>query len=325
MQSRTACLTVWNYTHDPSSVPFDDEVIRYAVWQREKCPDTGKQHLQMYAEAAKPLTLKQWKRAVGDEKAHVEKRRGTREQAIEYCKKKESRDEETFHEFGEFRVAQGRRSDLDAKKERMAVILSAMLKYPTINCFVMSDDYREHAIEYVMNERVLQQLWWNERTNEAKKRKREWWQDKPLYVWQQEVVDLCRGPPDDRYILWLWSPEGNRGKSRVCEYLRVFFDAIELGGKADGCRFAYNGEPIVIFDISASQQEYCSGLYPLAEQLKNGCVFSSKYMSAEKVFVPPHVVFMANFSAPRDAWKEDRVIELRVPASDSDRCIKTVF
>lgn len=325
MQSRNACLTLWNFVDDPSSIPFDEEVIRYAVWQREKCPETGKSHIQMYAEATKMLTLRQWKAAVGDDSAHVEKRRGTRDQAIAYCKKIESRDEEAPHEFGELKTAQGRRSDLDVKKERIAVILSAMLKYPTIKAFLHSDEYPELAIDYHLYKATLTDMYTVEKNRVARKRKHEWWQARPLYKWQQQVVDLCAdSEPDDRHILWLWSPEGNRGKSRVSDFLCNFHDAIEIGGKADACRYAYNGEPIVIFDISASQQDYVSALYSVAEQLKNGRVFSSKYMSVEKEFVPPHVLFISNSPVPEGAWKANRAIELRVPVRDDLFCVSRI-
>lgn len=321
MSMRNACLTVWAHTEKPSAVPIDDEVIRYAVWQREKCPDTGKQHLQMYAEAYKPLTLKQWKAAVGDSTAHVEKRRGTREEAVAYCRKDESRDEEAPHEFGECRTNQGRRSDIEEKEKRIAVTLSAMLKYATLDLFLHSDDYPPHAIFYTMNKATLEVLWQAEQNRVARQRKAQWWQDKPLYQWQQQVVDLCvDSEADDRHILWLYSPEGNRGKSRVCDFLCTFHGAIEIGGKADACRFFYTGQPIVIFDISASQQEYVSALFAVAEQLKNGRVFSSKYVSVVKEFVPPHVLFIANFPVPEGAWKENRAIELRVPVRDHLYC-----
>lgn len=325
MQSRNACLTLWKYVDEPGNVPIDDEVIRYAVWQREKCPETGKLHIQMYAESFKNLTLKQWKSAVGDETAHVERRRGTREQAIAYCKKDESRDEEAPHEFGELKTAQGRRTDLEVKKERIAVILSAMLKYPTIKAFLHSDDYPELAIDYHLYKSTVTEMYTVERNRAARKRKADWWSERPLYKWQQQVVDLCvNSEVDDRHILWLYSPEGNRGKSRVSDFLCNFHDAIEIGGKADACRYAYNGEPIVIFDISASQQDYVSALYSVAEQLKNGRVFSSKYMSVEKEFIPPHVLFISNSCVPDGAWKENRVIELRVPVRDDLYCTTRV-
>lgn len=319
MAMRNACITAWKFVEEPDKVPFDDSVIQFAVWQREKCPETGRRHLQMYAEAKKPLTLNQWKASIGDATAHIEKRRGTRDEAVRYCQKPESRDEDSFHTFGQ-PVRQGQRRDVEEREKRIAVTLSAMLEYSSVQAFLDSDDYAEHEIFYNLNEALLNGMYSKRRSIEARKRKFEWWEKNPLYKWQQEVVNICEAPADDRRILWLWSAQGNRGKSRVAEYLRVHHGAIELGGKADACRFAYDGQPIVIFDISASQQDYVQALYGVAEQLKNGCVFSSKYVSVSKIFDPPHVLFISNFAPPLDAWKEARVIELQVPPENS-QCI----
>lgn len=61
--------------------------IRYFVYQLEKCPTTGKTHIQGYVEFYKKLRLHQVKDRLGDPTLHLEKRRGTRQQARDYsCK-----------------------------------------------------------------------------------------------------------------------------------------------------------------------------------------------------------------------------------------------
>lgn len=80
--------------------------LRYAVGQAELCPETSKRHWQVYVEFKKPVKgvtcrkifstlrgdsgqLRQ--RELEPEQIHWERRRGSREQAREYCKKQESR------------------------------------------------------------------------------------------------------------------------------------------------------------------------------------------------------------------------------------------
>lgn len=65
--------------------------LKFAVWQLESCPDTGRLHLQGYAELESPMRLAAFKRRLGDDRAHVEERRGSSAQAIAYCEKPESR------------------------------------------------------------------------------------------------------------------------------------------------------------------------------------------------------------------------------------------
>ncbi len=84
----------WCYTwHDPKTERISwEEVghVRMAVWQLEKAPTTGKLHHQGYVEFAKPTRMGVLQRAMKG--VHVEMRRGTREQAIKYCQKEESRE-----------------------------------------------------------------------------------------------------------------------------------------------------------------------------------------------------------------------------------------
>lgn len=86
--------------------------VRYAVWQLERCPQTQRPHIQGYIEFNSPLRISAVKRIVGDA-AHLEQRRGTREQAREYCQKEDSRAAGPW-ECGDFdTVKPGRRTDLD--------------------------------------------------------------------------------------------------------------------------------------------------------------------------------------------------------------------
>lgn len=61
---------------------------RFVVWQREKGAE-GTEHLQGYIELHAPIRLSamvEWLRG-----AHFEPRRGTRDQARDYCMKEDSR------------------------------------------------------------------------------------------------------------------------------------------------------------------------------------------------------------------------------------------
>lgn len=73
----------------------------YIVFQRERCPTTGRDHWQGYAECTTKLKLCTIKRRLGDPAIHVERRKGTPEEASDYCKKDESRAESyDFFEAG---------------------------------------------------------------------------------------------------------------------------------------------------------------------------------------------------------------------------------
>lgn len=100
----------WTYFGDNLEIEEDDD-IKYCVFQKEKCPDTGRMHFQGYVELTKPMRIGAVQELLNIKNAHLEKRRGNRDQARDYCMKEESRVEGPW-EIGEFGKGQGKRTDL---------------------------------------------------------------------------------------------------------------------------------------------------------------------------------------------------------------------
>lgn len=91
--------------------------LRYFICQREVCPETSRIHWQAYGEFNSPVKWTAVFSAIrvrrGDQRfvelrrgeVHVERRRGRRDQARDYCRKQESRDprqDSGPFEFGTF-------------------------------------------------------------------------------------------------------------------------------------------------------------------------------------------------------------------------------
>lgn len=97
----------------------EDSRVKYCIWQLERCPESGRLHLQGYIELSRALRLGGIKQILGTT-VHIEPRRGNRNQARDYCRKEESRIAGPF-EYGNFGEAnqQGKRSDLLAIRERL--------------------------------------------------------------------------------------------------------------------------------------------------------------------------------------------------------------
>ncbi len=136
---------------------------------------------------------------------------------------------------------------------------------------------------------------------------------KTLYVWQQEIIDMCFGVADERTIYWYWSSVGNTGKTALCKHMCLKMDAIVVGGKAKDAFYAIGERKkagktaeIVLFNIPRSSKNHIS--YPALEGIKDGLFFSAKYESGNVLTNPPHVIVFAN-SAPdlamlsEDRWK----------------------
>jgi len=127
----------WCFTLNNPEAPLnlqpcvDNGDIIYAIYQLEEGSNTGQLHYQGYIEGARRYRLTQVKRLHPDlERAHFEPRRGSRQEAREYCDKEESRcTSQTLEslnraswniqqEVGTWRTTcQGARRDLDLVKQ----------------------------------------------------------------------------------------------------------------------------------------------------------------------------------------------------------------
>lgn len=85
-------MTAWVFTlHKPVSVRECAEWpnVRYIVWQHERAPRSGADHLQGYVVFNSPMCFESLKAI--DKRIHWEPRYGTHAQARDYCKKEYTR------------------------------------------------------------------------------------------------------------------------------------------------------------------------------------------------------------------------------------------
>lgn len=114
------------------------------------------------------------------------------------------------------------------------------------------------------------------------------------FEWQQHIIEFVTRPADNRTVHWVYDEDGGNGKSDLSNYLISHNNAFLVdSGKSSDIAFAYDNQPIVIFDLSRDTQEYCP--YRVMEAFKNGRIFSPKYHSILKTFKPPHVIVFANY------------------------------
>ena len=67
---------------------IENEQCKYWVWGREKCPETNREHYQGFIIFKRTHRVPNAKRILGcGDGVHLEARKGSRDQAMEYCKK----------------------------------------------------------------------------------------------------------------------------------------------------------------------------------------------------------------------------------------------
>ncbi len=102
-----------NVAHEDLISGTEAALLEYAVWQLERAPTTGRLHYQGYVEFTKRVRISACHKLITE--CHFETRRGTAQQARDYCMKDDSRVEGPW-ELGTFVPqddrGQGKRSDL---------------------------------------------------------------------------------------------------------------------------------------------------------------------------------------------------------------------
>lgn len=130
--------------------------------------------------------------------------------------------------------------------------------------------------------------------------------------WQKSVLDICDSDNEPRTIHWYWESKGNVGKSFLCKYIVIKYDAIICDGKKENIfnqvltyMNTKNKEPkIVICDIPRESLHFLN--YAVIEQLKNGLIYSGKYEGGTCIFDHPHVIILCNEEPAKEKLSKDR-------------------
>lgn len=125
--SRSYCITFFK----KPTIELCDK-IRYVIHGEEVCPTTGKIHWQSYVELFKPQRMTGIKKIFSDTSIHCETRKGTRDQARDYCKK-----DGKWIEYGKWIKGQGHRTDLESIVQELKEgkkLSELMLDQPAIYC-----------------------------------------------------------------------------------------------------------------------------------------------------------------------------------------------
>lgn len=137
------------YTEEEASSRFRElfgrRSVRYAIGQLEKCPNTGRLHWQVYAELTKPCRISAVKGIFG-RRAHIEFRKGSKHQAVEYCTKEDTRVLGPYS-FGET-AKPGKRTDIESLHESLKSGKS--IKEVSDSSFELFMRYRSSIQAYVL-------------------------------------------------------------------------------------------------------------------------------------------------------------------------------
>lgn len=125
MTSRSYCFTSFKAVDD---FTYEKSKIKYIIYGVETCKKTHRLHLQGYVELKNAYRIAAVKKILNDPSVHLEKRQGTRDEAITYCRK-----DGVVTEYGQ-NEGQGSRTDLKISISDAKTVKDFAQKNPELYC-----------------------------------------------------------------------------------------------------------------------------------------------------------------------------------------------
>lgn len=282
------CFTVNNFTTDRVDllVSLFPDHVKYLVFGYET-GTSGTPHLQGFVWLLQTKSLSQTVSLLGGVGIHLVVARGNPKQASDYCKK-----DGHFEEFGVLTTDAGKRNDWHQLKDW----LKTCTVRPTVS--ELAEDYPHLMARYRSSVYYMVELFCPPPV----------FAEGELRDWQKSLSTLLAVPPDDRKVLFVVDPDGNRGKSWFQKKFHLAAPTkvqLLMMGKRDDMAYAINEERNVFFiNVPRGSMEFLQ--YSILEMLKDGVVHSPKYESRTKFLSTPHVVVFCNEYPDMNKMTADR-------------------
>lgn len=267
------CGTINNWTAAELATLRTSPDYEYLIIGQEGRQPGQTPHLQLYIEmtVAKRLTqMVAW-----FPRAHWEPRRGTAEQARDYCKK-----EGQYEEHGELSTERSKKKGAEVWRQTAEKIQGHESWNGVLNDFSIASV-------------VACRLAWAKQVWDARPRQTpDLDMDRPGYTWQGKWRRfLLETEADDRTVHVLVNPAGNLGKSRWAKQMFLAHKAMLMAGDSKSNASLWGGQGVIILDVARSGRDPD---WESIECLKNGCIINTKYEVVAKVGQIPHIVILTN-------------------------------
>ena len=131
-----------------------------------------------------------------------------------------------------------------------------------------------------------------------------------LFDWQNKLIEICLGEPDDRKIYWVHGKQG-AGKTQFIKYMVHTHGAIILNGKPSDMKNGIidymsknSGEtPHIILSNIGFDKNLAILSYSGYEDIKDMCFYSGKYEGGMVCGNNPHLIIFSNGKPATDNVK----------------------
>lgn len=271
----------WTFTSYDVDGFTEPRGYRYLCYQTERCPATGRRHIQGYVEFERQKVFSTVKTAFGNDSIHLEVARGTARDNVSYCTKESTRTDGPSRIDGIPGVdAQGTRTDL----AEAALRITAHTRW--------ADVVTDPSLYTVCarHGKWVETLFRNKTLTIASP-------DIALRMWQVKVLSMLNLPPVKRQIIWIWSLESGTGKTTFFDYCSSRYKILP-GIDFTNTIYAFDGHDIIWFDRTRAQNgsyKDIDAFYSAIESFSNHSQHqSTKYVPCVKLVIA-HIVVTANY------------------------------
>jgi len=140
-----------------------------------------------------------------------------------------------------------------------------------------------------------------------------------MYIWQKQIWDTIMTSPDYREIVWIQDEDGCKGKTQLIKYCAINEPGkvmwIEPSGTTrdiiniifQKIKNGWRGDTVMInLPRSATACGDMAHVYRVIENLKDGMIFSTKYMGGDILIPSLHIIVMSNVEPERHRLTADR-------------------
>lgn len=303
----------WMFTLNNPPENFDPTLlpdVQYMVWQNEKGEEET-EHIQGYIVfkiRKKFTTVKTMFLKKLNVSPNLQPRKGSHQQAKDYCSKEETRvsGPNFFGNDDSVPKFQGQRTDHNQ--------IIQDIKNGKSDKFLM-ENYQSY-LRYFNHYKMLQRIYKQEEENEKFKENVVKYEN--LYPWQKFVLKKLETQPREQ-ILWITDTVGLKGKTELAKYLRFNLGAFyTTGGLFKDVNYEYDFQKIIVFDFTRHFNKEMVN-YGLMEQFKNGIIKSSKYESCEKTAFNIKVIVFSNSAPDYNQMSDGRIVEINLQDTVIDR------
>ena len=252
---------LWRWHPPLGPVPAHHKLSYWVVGWEHRDRSFQTPHLQIYIELAdtkiRAHQINEWFR-----RAHFEARRGTPQQAADYCKK-----EGVWREWGTLSTGGVHLQPHQGITQTWQDLIDKVQAHPTFAGVTTDPEIAG---------RVSKMMQWARTVWEARpQRARPLDMLAPGFKWQARFSLFLMGvEPDDRMVTYVYNERGNAGKSRFVKYM-VAEHGLMYGCPDDFKATAtlWQGQRAALFDVARSQ----ALRYDIIETVKDGFLLQTKY------------------------------------------------